>query len=130
MSFEPSGRSSVFVSAARVESGVQSAGRSLPTILPEFLGPEAHLACAMQLQHPFARVPPLQPHLAHAIRLHSMHGPAIVQYLEKVCAICEKLAIVLEERNAVIVSKSHEWLRPILAKRHIAFMLCRSRFVL
>ena len=83
MSFEPSGRCSVFVSAARVASGVQSVGRSLPTILPEFLGPDAHLACARQLQHPFARVPPLQPHIAHALQLHRIHGSAIVQYRGK-----------------------------------------------
>lgn len=123
MSFEPSGRCIVFVFAARVAAGVQSAGRSLPTILPEFLGPDAHLACAKQIQHPSARVFLLQPDIAHALQLHRIHGSDFVQYSERVCALYEKLASVLEARNLMLVSKAHEWLRPILAKRQLAFML-------
>ena len=65
----------------------------------------------------------MHPHIARAIQLHKTHGSGIVQFRERVCALCEKLADVLRERNEVIVRTAHEWLRPILANRHIAFMV-------
>ena len=56
-----------FVVAMRASSGVQASGWHMPTILPEHLGEETHLACALRLQHPLARPPPLADHLECAL---------------------------------------------------------------
>ena len=123
MAFDPSGKCSVFVAAARVAAGVQSTGRLLPNILPELMGPEAHLACARQLPHPFVRVPLVPAHIARALQLHKVNGDGIVQYRQKLRSVCGKLAGALEENNALLVSKSHKWLQPILSKRKVMLMM-------
>lgn len=121
--YEPSGRKDVFMPAVRVAAGAPPTGRSFPTILPEFLGPEDRLACALKLQHPFARIPPLPAHCARAIELHRLHGDAILTYREKLENLCDQLASALEESNEFLVSKAREWLRPILAVRKVLFMV-------
>jgi hypothetical protein len=51
--FQPAGRRAVSTVASRMAACVQPAKRVAPTILPEGLGPVAHLAVALQTQHPF-----------------------------------------------------------------------------
>ena len=64
---KPSGGRAVSTVASRVASCVQPCKRLAPTILPEGLGPAAHLSVALQTPHPFSRPPELEPHVEHAI---------------------------------------------------------------
>ena len=123
MAFNPSGKTTVFTSAVRVAAGIQSLSRSLPTILPEFLGPEAHLACARKLQHPFARPPPISPQIARALDLHRRHGDRIPEYRSQLSALFRRLAVVVFSANSFLVDRVHRWLMPILRKRNIRFMV-------
>ena len=123
MSFNPSGNTSVFTSAVRIAAGMQSSSRSVPTILPEFLGPEAHLACALQLQHPFARPPPISPQIGRALDLHKKHGDHIITYRSQLSDLLRRLAIAVYPANNFLVSKVHRWLQPSLLKRNVRFMV-------
>ena len=52
--FKPSGGRAISTVASRVAACIQPTRRLAPTILPEGLGTEAHLAVALQTQHPFS----------------------------------------------------------------------------
>ena len=57
--FKPSGGRALSTVSSRVASCVQPTKRLAPTILPEGLGPTAHLAVALQTKHLFSRPPQL-----------------------------------------------------------------------
>ena len=123
MAFTPSGKTSTFLAAARIAAGVQSSKRSVPTILPEFLGPENHLACAKLLQHPFARAPPLSSNISRALELHRIHGDSIASYREQLSELCKLLLDATCAENERLVKSAHPWLKPVLGKRNVRFMV-------
>ena len=55
---QPSGQDSLTI-AVRVGAGVQPTGRSMPQLLPDFLGPVDHVKVALATTHPLARPPSL-----------------------------------------------------------------------
>ena len=94
--FKLSGRRSPVTVGAQVASGRQPRGRALPQLVPDLLGPEAHLSVALAVQHPLLRPPQLFPPVEYAI--HSQHSnPDKVneqrrEMMEALCALADAMA--------------------------------------
>ena len=93
--FKPSGGRAVSTVSSRVASCVQPSKRLAPTILPEGLGPVAHLAVALQTQHPFSRPPQLEPHVEFAISTQPQPG-ALSARRNRCCVVLSKLCKALQ----------------------------------
>ena len=108
--------------ATRVGAGIQPAGRAMPQLLPDGLGPKDHVTVALATTHPLARPPALPSWCSKAIdaqerlwgSLRKNRG-LILELLVLWASLCTALC-------CVIVDNVHEWIRPIVAKRNAVFM--------
>ena len=122
MGFEAPGRLDVSTVATRVTAGVQSTGRAMPQLLPDGLGPDYHLEVAKGLTHPFARPPSVPLHVKEAIDAqHKLPGD-LNQARSMVKDELEILACSCLDENHQILNAVHPYIRPIVAKRNVAFM--------
>ena len=95
--FKPSGKRATSAISARVAACVQPARRVAPMLIPEGLGPAAHLSVALAAQHPFLRTPALHPVAEEALESQ----PSALELIAKrnnVVEVLEALAeLLLEE---------------------------------
>ena len=78
--FKPSGRRATSTVASRMAACIQPTKRLAPTLLPEGLGPEAHLVVALCTQHPFARHPQLDSHIDAAVNAQPDAAGNVAEY--------------------------------------------------
>ena len=122
MGFEPPSKSDVSTIATRVIAGVQPTGRAMPQLLPDGLGPESHLEVAKGLTHPFARPPSVPEYVSNAIDAQLKLPGDLNQARAKVSEGLQILACACLDENHQIMMAVHPYIRPIVAKRNIAFM--------
>ena len=121
--FKPSGGRAVSTVASRVASCVQPTKRLAPTIIPEGLGPHAHLAVALQTQHPFSRPPQLEPHVEFAISTQP-RPEALKARRNRCCAALSNLCKALHDEWEAWLPHVHSDIRPIIGRRMVPF--CRE----
>ena len=122
MGFKPSGHTDVATVATRVTAGVQPTGRSMPQLLPDGLGPDDHLTVAKSIVHPFARPPSLPGYVHRALNAQRDLPSDLATSRSLILAELRILAKACTEENARIIERVHPYIRPIVAKRNIAFM--------
>ena len=94
----------------------------MPQLLPDGLGPDNHLEVAKGLTHPFARPPSVPLHVKEAIDAqHKLPGD-LNQARSKVKDELEILACSCMDENHQILNAVHPYIKPIVAKRNVAFM--------
>ena len=120
--FKPARKQSPFAIVVRVRAVAQPRGLALPTLLPEGLGPESHLAVARAATHPVAL--PFQPaaHLALALSIQQVMGESLLSHRSSVLGVLSELALATAGDNDAIIGLCHKWVKPIIAPKNIAFM--------
>ena len=120
---KPSGGRAISTVASRVASCVQPTKRLAPTLLPGGLGPQTHLAVALQTQHPFSRPPQLEPHIERAIS--NQAGPAALRARrDRCCTALVNLCTALRNEWCAWLPHVHRDIRPIVGRRMVPF--CRE----
>ena len=122
MGFEPPRNSDASTIATRVTAGVQPTGRAMPQLLPDGLGPESHLEVAKGVTHPFARPPSVPEYVRDAINAQLDLPGDLKQARAKVKDGLQVLACACLDENHQIMMAVHPYIRPIVAKRNMAFM--------
>ena len=77
--FEPSGKRCRRSIGAQIGTGRQPRGRALPQLVPDMLGPEAHLTVAQAVTHPFTRPPTLFPPVQYAIAAQPRDAQTVIR---------------------------------------------------
>ena len=108
--------------ATRVTAGVQPTGRAMPQLLPDGLGPESHLEVAKGLTHPFARPPSVPAYVSDAIDAQLNLPGDLNLARARVSEGLQTLACACMDENQHTLRAVHPHIRPIVAKRNIAFM--------
>ena len=110
------------VIATRVSAGLQPVRNALPQLLPDGLGPDLHLRAAHSVAHPFTAQPipptPIDYSIKHALR----DADAAVSHRETMLKQLEELAAAVVGEDDEILKLVHVFIRPVVAKRRIAFM--------
>ena len=104
----------------------------MPTLLPEGLGPESHLAVALKLVHPMARPVALPWTLHHALSVQKRLKQKLPVWRQQMLSLVKELARVLVVENAFLLSLVHPWILPMLASKDLALfrelnLLCGMR---
>ena len=93
--FVPAGKRARSTVGTCVASCIQPSRRIAPTIIPEGIGPEAHLSVALSLQHPFSRPHSFPPHIARCFTDQPADPVALVDSRVGVSAAVDALAELL-----------------------------------
>ena len=122
--FIPSGKRATSTIADKIVSCVQPAKRVAPMLIPEGLGPTAHLNVAFSVQHPFARTPALCDLAEEVLELQHKCPLDLVEHR---CTVVE----LISQLESDLKLEWESWLpfidsriRPIVALRNVAF--CRE----
>ena len=108
--------------AIRVSSGVQVSGRALPTLLPEGLGPKAHLEVALLATHPMAR-PVTAPGLCQlAIDAQLDDADLMNSRRATIIRAVRELAAACLPHNVLLMCALHPSVRTTAERRNIVFM--------
>ena len=120
--FCPSGGRDAAVIAKRVAAGQQPSRRALPTLLPEGLGPEAHLQLSQSIIHPFVLPPTLPEHCEYAVKKQEEVTCSVTQNREEVGELLKELAVLCKDDSVEILGWVHPLLQPVVAPRNVAFL--------
>ena len=88
-------------------SNLATEGRSMPSLLPEGLEPEAHLSVALQTVHPMARPPVVPAHVAFAFDSQSSDPAMLVEHRRHVDTILDDMSGACALDSAAIGSACH-----------------------
>ena len=108
--------------ATRVGAGIQPTGRSMPQLLPDGLGPKDHVTVALATTHPLARPPAVPSWCLKAIDAQERLWGSLRKTRSSVIDLLVALASLCTALCGLIVDNVHEWIRPIVARRNVAFM--------
>ena len=111
-----------FVAAMRTCAGVQPAGRSMPTLLPEGIGPESHLAIALRATHPMARPVVLPRRCQLAIESQPDDPTILVTRRSVVVKFFLELADLCLDENNLLLGYVHPNVLHAAKSRNLAFM--------
>ena len=87
----------------------------MPTLLPEGLGPEPHLAVALKLVHPMARPVALPWTLHHALEVQLTLKQRLPVWRTQMLVLVKELAGALLLENAFLLFLVHPWILPMLS---------------
>ena len=122
MSFPAKSGNDNATTALRVSAGLQPAGRAMPQLLPDGLGPSDHITVALATPHPLSRPPSVPSWCKLAFDTQS-RGVANIKLLRRnMLELLEKLATLCWPQSAAIAAACHRWIRPTVEKRNVAFM--------
>ena len=122
MSFVQPRQREIVLTAIHVSSGIQVSGRALPTLLPEGLGPTAHLEIALQVTHPLAR-PVTAPGLCQLALDAQVDDPDVMNARRaSVISAIRELAAACLDANGKLTSALHPSVRTTAALKNIVFM--------
>ena len=120
--FTPSGKRSRDVIATRVAAGLQPIRRALPQLVPDGLSPDLHLQIAHSVAHPYtARPSPTAP-IQYAIEHSIADDMAASEQREQMLSVLERMAAAVEHEDKHMLSMVNSFIRPIVAKRSMAFI--------
>ena len=122
--FVPASKKATSTVGDRVSSCMQPSRRVAPTLIPEGLGPAAHLSVALTIQHPFLRQPSMGSGADAALASQPEDYRVLIRRREKVTTLLSKLKIALDDEWANWAPLVHERIRPIVSRRHVPF--CRE----
>ena len=117
---QPSKKRSVSITSMRVCAGVQPPGRAVPCLMPEGMGPESHLAIALQLVHPMARPISIPYQCRVAMAVQDREGENLERYRFQALEMLEALAEALWPESEAMATLIHPWIRKVFTARHIA----------
>ena len=110
---QPQGRESS-TTALRVGAGLQPAGRAMPQLLPDGLGPLDHIRVALATVHPLAR-PPSVPVWCKTAFEAQKKGISNMKVLKrKVKELLVSLATLCWDQSQIIAEYCHDWIRPTI----------------
>ena len=122
--FQPASRRAVSTVANRIASCVQPSKRVAPMLVPEGLGPTAHLSVALSLQHPFLRSAPLSSLEECSLAGQHSNPVELIAFRRKASSLLKDLAAALREEWEFWIPFVNEKIRPINERRHVPF--CRE----
>ena len=122
MGFEVPKKGDIEVVATRVTAGVQPTGRTVPQIIPDGLGPDDHLLVARKLVHPMARPPTVPGYVRSAVEAQNSLKSDLTGARSRMLSEVQRLAVACEPENQQILQCVHPYIRPVVAKRNVAFM--------
>ena len=103
--FQPSGKRSRMSIGAQIGAGKQPRGRALPQLVPDFLGPDAHLSVAQAVAHPFTRPPVLFPPVQYALAVQPRSMDTLNKQREEMMLALDQLAAATLEDAQFLASK-------------------------
>ena len=122
--FVPCGKRAVRTVADKISTCVQPTRRVAPTIIPEGLGPVAHLKVALSIQHPFLRTTALEPVAEKALEDQHDDPRDLIAFRNEVSKLVSELAAAVEPEWQGWLPFVDERIRPIVGRRNVAF--CRE----
>ena len=124
INYSPSGGRAVETVSNRIAACIQPTKRLAPTLLPEGLGPEAHLKVALEMQHPFARPPELDVHIEDAINAQPSDPGILIARRSEECKVLGLLRDALVQEWEGWLPQINIKIRPIVGRRMVPF--CRE----
>jgi hypothetical protein len=122
--FRPSGRRARSTVAATVSACRQPAKRLAPTLIPEGIGPVAHLSVALSTQHPFLRRAEMDRHIESALVAQHDSSGDLISHRSMVCDILDDLKTSVVMEWETWLPFVHEDIREIVGRRLVPF--CRE----
>ena len=118
---QPQGREPS-TTALRVGAGLQPSGRAMPQLLPDGLGPLDHIKVALANVHPLARPlsVPVWCNIAFDAQKKGISNIKVLR--RKVMELLDELATLCWSQSKIIADHCHDWIRPTVSQRNVAFM--------
>ena len=92
MNVTPSGKRSAHSIAARASTGVQTARRAIPQLIPDGMTPAEHVHVALNVCHPMQLQPTLFPPVGYATRYGSLCDEVCFKQRNKMLALVHELS--------------------------------------
>ena len=122
--FEPAAKRARTTVGSRVAACIQPSRQVAPTIIPEGLGPAAHLEVALSTQHPFARPPSLDAHLEECYTSQQRDPAELIRYRTSLAPLLVELADAVRDEYTQWSQFIHARIRTIVVRRLVPF--CRE----
>ena len=119
MGVEPSRKRSRHSIAARASTGVQTAGKALPQLIPDDLTPGEHLHVSLTLCHPMQLQTSLFPPVVYAIAHGITDDKACCEQRMMMLGEVQNLAKALDEEKHEIIKKCHPCIQTVLTQNNL-----------